>query len=185
MEYAKIIVKNNYEKRGDLVLRSYIRAIRKIHEGRLLDGDDACVYGIVNNGIFHELFTNKVINFDNYIYVTTDEIFDIMMLEEPRRALIEKIIRKVLFNENIDLRFEVSTMEELFIDRVVEMNAYENHLSRIHPYARLNGGDPNNDYDNFFRKIEEAKMIKILDNQKEDEFSGYEILDYAIQYVKK
>ena len=185
MEYAKIIVKNNYEKRGDLVLRSYIRAMRKIHEGRLLDGDNAVIYGVVNNGEFHELFTNRVINHSDYIYVNIDEIFDVAMIDKDRKLLLNKIMRKVLFNEKVNLDFEVSTMEELFSDRTVEIDAYEKRLSRIHPYARLNEGDPNNDYDNFFRKLEEIKEMKRIDNKKEDEFSGYEILDHTIQYVKK
>ena len=30
MKYAKIIIKNNYEKKGDIVLRSYIRALKRV-----------------------------------------------------------------------------------------------------------------------------------------------------------
>ena len=36
MEYVRIVVKDNYEKRGDLVLRSYIRGLKKINANVLL-----------------------------------------------------------------------------------------------------------------------------------------------------
>ena len=93
MEYAKIIVKNNYEQRGDLVLRSYIRALRKVQEGRLLDGDNAAIYGVIGrDGQFYELFTNKVINYDEYVIVTIDEIFDVASMDESRKRMLNKII---------------------------------------------------------------------------------------------
>ena len=63
MSFARIKIKNNYEKRGDLVLRSYIRALKKAKANLLLDGDDAYVYGVVDkNGTFHELFTKETLN---------------------------------------------------------------------------------------------------------------------------
>ena len=81
MEYAKIVVKNNYEKRGDLVLRSYVRALRKIQEGRLLDGDNACIYGVIDDEKkFHELFTNIVIDYDDYVLVYVVEILNLMLM---------------------------------------------------------------------------------------------------------
>ena len=48
MSYAKITVKSDYEKRGDLVLRSYVRGLQKIEADLLLDNDKAYIYGIVD-----------------------------------------------------------------------------------------------------------------------------------------
>ena len=78
MKYAKIVVKNNYEKRGDLVLRSYIRALRKINEERLLDGENALIYGIIDDeNKFHELFTDEIIECP---YIENGKIIDRLLL---------------------------------------------------------------------------------------------------------
>ena len=182
MEYAKIVVKNNYEQKGDLVLRSYIRALRKIHEGKLLDGENASIYGVVdNNGDFHEFFTNKVINYDNYVLVSIDELDDIDMIPNNRKELLKKIMDKVLFNENIELDFEISTIEELAKDRAIEFDAYNNFLSRINPYLRLSESDNQelyNAYDSFAHKIKETKKIKDLSKQAEN-YDDYDVYDYV------
>ena len=181
MEYAKIIVKNNYEQRGDLVLRSYIRALRKTGVGRLLDGENAVIYGVVdNNGRFHEFFTNKVINYDNYVLVSIDELYDVDMIPNNRKELLKKIMEKVLFGENVNLDFEISTIEELAKDRAIEFDAYNSFLSRINPYLRLSESDNQelyNAYDSFAQKIKEIKKIKEL-NKSVDNYDEYAVSDY-------
>ena len=181
MRCAKIVVKNNYEKRGDLVLRSYIRALRKINAGVFLDGDNAVIYGIVDNsGIFHELYTDEVIDYDNYLPVIAEELYRPLDMNEEKKALIKKIINKVLFGKNVDLDIEISTIEELSEDRAIEFDAYNNYLSRINPYQRLNTSNPDslNDYNNFSRKLEEIKVMKELDRQRRD-VDFYSVYDYV------
>ena len=46
MEYAKIIVKGDYNTRGDLVLRSYIRALIKIKAVELLENGRDIEYAL-------------------------------------------------------------------------------------------------------------------------------------------
>ena len=187
MKYAKIIVKNNYEKRGDLVLRSYIRALKKIYETRLIDGENALIYGVIDdNNEFHELFTNEVINYDDYIYVDTVEIFDTLMASDNQKKLLNKIMEKVLFGKDISIDFEISTTEELAKDRTIEFEAYNNYLSRINPYQRLND-NPNlyNNYNNFLYKIEKLNEMKRMDSRTRQEFDEYEVLENPRKLVKK
>ena len=169
MKYTKIIVKSNYEKRGDLVLRSYIRALKKVNANLLLNDDDAIIYGWVDDdGNFYELFTNTAINYDGYVPVQAEEdvsfCHSFTNLSENDINVLRKIIKKVLFNDDsVNLGFEVSSMEDLANDRIVEFNAYDNYLSRINPYPRLseiNGIHSYNDYNSFLRKIEELNKMK-------------------------
>ena len=66
MNYAKIVVKSNYEKRGDLVLRSYIRAIKKLKVNALLcndltsDIEKAYIYGEIKDEDFGDAKYNYV-----------------------------------------------------------------------------------------------------------------------------
>ena len=194
MRYAKIIVKNNYEKRGDLVLRSYIRALKKINESRLLDGDNAVIYGVVNeNGEFHELFTNEIIDFDEYIYVNIEEIFDVAMMPDDRKELLTRVMQKVLFRkERVFLDFEVSSLQDLSDDRYVEMEAYEKGLSGIIPYPRLSENDEQLygvAFDVLALKIRAIKKIRRLDrcsSRDEYDIENYEALPRTKgQYVKR
>lgn len=144
MDYAKIVVKNNYEKRGDLVLRSYVRALKKIGEpGKfLLNGDEALIYGVIDlDGKFHEIFTNNVIDFSGHSSLTKSEYNDLCSifidLTDEEAELLQAIMESVLFEEKRDLGFEVSTMSELSEDRYVEADAFNDFLSGVNPYPRL------------------------------------------------
>ena len=164
MNYAKIVVKDNYEKKGDLVLRSYIRALKKIKSKLLLDGDKAYIYGKIDeNGKFHELFTKEIIDYDNYEAASVDEVLGLVYLPLTQIDQIKKIINNVLFGRNIDFDFEISSIEELAQDRTVEFQAYLNFLSRINPYMRL-GEEENqekyNAYNNFQYKINQLKAMR-------------------------
>lgn len=165
MEYAKIEVKSNYDKRGDLVLRSYVRALKKVEESRLLSGNSAFIYGIVDdNNDFHELFTNEIIDFDDYVYVDFDEIFNVQTMPNNRKELMKKIMEKVLFRkEKIFFDFEISTPEEASMDHYVEMDAYEKHLSDIEPYPHLSPLDDQSymmAYDSLVHKINAIKNMR-------------------------
>ena len=162
MEYAKIIVKSDYEKRGDLVLRTYIRALKAIKpiSDRLLDGDNAFIYGIIDDkGLFHEVFTGEVIDYRDYVSVDEDEMILVCIRNKEEKELFKAINLKTLFNKDIKLGFEISTMDDLAKDRAIESNAYDKFLSRINPYHRLNNGEVE-DCNDFLHKIEELKKMK-------------------------
>ena len=195
MEYSKIIVKNNYEKRGDLVLRSYIRALKRAGKAGelLLNNDEAFIFGVIDlNGNFHEIFTNNIIDYKDYSKLTSDEYNSLcgvfVDLSDEEVELLQAIMKKVLFKEKMDLNFEVSTMEELSQDRAIEASAYDNYLSRINPWQRLNeeNAHTHDDYNNFLRKIEEIKIMRKMDNINEKlEYDEYEVLENPRKLVKK
>ena len=181
MKYAKIIVKNNYEKRGDLVLRSYIRAIKKANAGKLLDGENALIYGVIDdNNNFHELFTNRVINYDNYVPVSIEELVEADIISDNKKALLKKIMDKVIFGERVDVGFEISSMEDLAKDRAVEFAAYDKFLTRINPYLRLSEYDNQdlyNAYNNFLYKVREVMLINGINNEIQN-YDEYDVDRY-------
>ena len=191
MKCAKIIVKSNYEKRGDLVLRSYIRALKKLGVNFLLENDNAIIYGAVDEtGKFYELFSNIIIDYDGYVDITKEEYDELSRfvantsLDEMN--VLRDIMKKVLFNYDIDFNCEISTIEELAKDRAVEFDAYDKFLSVINPYQRLTDDniDSFNDYNNFERKIEAIKKIRKNDsNSIEDD--EYEVLENPKKLIRK
>ena len=93
---------------------------------------------------------------------------------------IKRVIESVIFGKENDFDFEISTMEDLAMDRSVEFDAYNNSLSRINPYFRLGDIDDQkiyNAYNNFTYKIKELtksqKKNKVL-----QEFDEYDINNY-------
>ena len=186
MEYAKIIVKNNYEKRGDLVLRSYIRALQKAKVGKFLDGENAVIYGFVNEeGLFHELYTGEVIDYDDYVEIIAEEMYRAFGLSDVEKELIKKLNEKILFGKDVTIDFEISSMEELAMDRKIEFDAYDIFLSRINPYQRLeNNPRGYNDYNNFSRKIEEIKKMHELD-QRKPSYDEYEVVENPKRLTKR
>ena len=184
MSFARIKVKNNYEKRGDLVLRSYIRALKKVNANLLLDGDDAYIYGVVDkNGTFHELFTKETFKYDYYEIIPLDACLDLTLLSPKRLEKLKLIVEHFIFGHD-DIDFEVSTIEELAEDRAIEFEAYNNGLSRINPYNRLNDNKSYNDYDNFFRKLEESEKM-IEHDLKYTDIDEYEVLENPKRLIRK
>lgn len=187
MNYAKIVVKNNYAKRGDLVLRSYIRALSKIKAELLLDGDSAFIYGIIDEkGKFHELFTKEIIDYEYFTYIPHEEYLELCRLPESEAKEIEKVIANVLFGKARDFDFEISSIEDLARDRAVEFDAYDKFLSRINPYMRLsdNNQELYNAYNNFQYKIDQLKVMRNLDNHTRD-VDLYDIYEYVEEVPKK
>jgi len=161
MNFGKIIVKNDYENKGDLVLRSYVRAMKKSNLTPFIDGDNAVIYGVVKDDtLFHELLTDKVIDYDNIEYLSVDNINKLFGNEPWDINLARNIIRKLIFKEEILLNFEVSTIEEKAEDRAVEFKAYNESLSKVNPYMRLGEEQEDNNYfnyDNFSYKVRVLK----------------------------
>ena len=98
---------------------------------------------------------------------------------------IYKITQCTLFDCDMGIDFEISTMEELAQDRKVEFDAYDMFLSRINPYQRLeNNLQGYNDYNSFSRKIEEIKKMRELD-QKKPSYDEYEVLEKPKKLTKR
>ena len=190
--YAKIIIKNNYEKRGDLVLRSYIRALKKIGKigELLLNGNEAFIFGVVDpNGLFHELFTNNVIDYHDHSKLTNSEygsLCDIFVnISDEESETLKHIMENVLFGEKKDLGFEVSTREELSQDIYVEFDAFNNYLSGINPFQRLLPEEDQsyyNAYNSLYFKVRAHNRMKRLD--KTVGFDEYDIDNYEHPKVK-
>ena len=199
MEFAKIIVKDNYEKRYDLVLRSYLRALRKAGKAGnlLLNGNEAIIYGVLDKeGRFHELFTNIIIYLDEHSSLTQSEYESLCSifidLSDEEALVLQNIMEEVLFNKKSNLPFEVSTSSDLSEDRKIESDAYDRRLSGINPYQRyLPEADQSYymSFNNLQYKVRAINMLQSLDMKNGfDPYSqeNYESLSKTGgQYVKK
>ena len=184
MNYSRIVIKSNYEKRGDLVLRSYIRAVKKLKLNALLCNDllshneKAYIYGeIKEDNKFHEFITDKVIDFDNYELISDEEIEVIRQLPLSKLVQARTVFEHVLFNKPYDGKLEISTMEDLANDRSVEFDGYDKFCSSINPYRRLSSNeDPilYNAYNNFLFKIKMLNRMKKIDTEP-IEYDQYEV----------
>jgi hypothetical protein len=186
MEYVRIVVKDNYEKRGDLVLRSYIRGLKKINANVLLSNsimpgaEKAYIYGEIKDGKFYEFFTNRVIDYDEYEKAPKEDINSITHLPLSNLNMIKEVVEYTIFGKITNIKLEVSTSEELAEDRLVESVAYSNYLSGVRPFRRL--GEVDNDelyngFNNFFYKLKMIKEMKKHD-EIEDGIDDYSIESY-------
>jgi hypothetical protein len=113
MNYAKIIVKNEYENDGDLVLSNYIEAIKKANINILLglnlftNMETAFIFGIIKeDNRFHELFTDRIIDYDNYEIVPEDGVIPLRYLSKEEVVKIRQIMNRVIFTEeNISKKY--------------------------------------------------------------------------------
>lgn len=155
MVVARIVIKENYENKNDLVLRSYVRALRSLGNNPYFDEDKAYIYGTIDDeNAFHELFTNKLIPYDNY-QIIDEKIFkdDFKNLGVEIIYSVSQIIKKLIFNE--DSKYNIVEMEELAKDRAVEFDAYIKNLTSHNPYS-----EPLNGYNNFSFKCNELQKVK-------------------------
>lgn len=147
MKFAKIVLKNNYDKKGDLVLRSLIRAYDAIGVNPvLLYHGEALIIGVVDgkDNLFHEVFTGNVIEYDDFDLISIAEFKSIFMsLTLEKQELIKQVYEKMIFNMKKEDDYSSSEYEKirnLARDREVEFRAYNNGLSFINPYEEpLNG----------------------------------------------
>ena len=156
MKYARIVVKNNYQEKGDLVLRELVRAFRKLKLDSLIINDGIIIPGVVfDKGIVYIPFTEHSFEYHYYEDISEDEFKDIISsLSLEQQYLLNIIIRKYIFKENIEIE-DVSSMEDLSYDRMVELEAFDSGLSTINPYeiGHLN------DYNDFFVKCSESERV--------------------------
>lgn len=156
MFFGKIVVKDNYEKRGDLVFRPLIRAYSALGLDSFFENDDAILLGIIEDNNFYELFTWKKINYSNFEIIDAsrfEEIMSNMPLEKAR--LLKKTINDLIFNKHEEKEITSSSIEELAHDRAIEFQAYDKALTDINPYK-----EPLNGYNDF------AYKCKVLEKRK-------------------
>ena len=136
MVLGKIIVKSDYENKGDLVYRPLVRAYLQNGFINFMQKDKVFLLGIIKNGVFYELFTRKVIPTTKYEEISVHEFKS--LIDSLSEEQIEEL--KMTINDSLSGNDTHSTMEELATDRAVEFDAYNNDLSKINPYAEpLNG----------------------------------------------
>ena len=154
--YAKIIVKNNYESENDLVFRPLIRAYNLLKMNTLLEDDNALLLGVIEDGKFIELFTKKEINNVSYEEIDMlDVYYKIARLSREEVNELCTLYNYLIFNEEARLPYEVSTIEDLAMDRAIEFKAYNDGLTNHNVYS-----EPFNGYNDFNFKLENLNKTK-------------------------
>lgn len=154
MRRAVIPIRYTYAEQGDIVLRKYIRALKKAKLKGLMrfDDDFAYVVGEVDEeGRFIEFFTRREIPYACYMPANKNVVDYIAKITTKEKELLTMIMRWALFNERVYLDFEPSTLEERDSDITEEARAYNLGHSAINPYE----GDVT-DYNNFLVKVKKA-----------------------------
>ena len=148
MKFAKIVVKYDYEEKGDLVFRPLKRAYEKMQFSPLIENNNAILLGIVRDNNFYELFTWKEIPFSKYQEIELEEFYNIIdNFSMDKVSLLKKTINALIFNKNKEIDNSVYAIEELAKDRAIEFDAYDNDLTSINPY-----NEPLNGYNDFSYK---------------------------------
>lgn len=155
MVVARIVIKEKYEKKNDLVLRSYVRALRNIGDNPYIEDDKAYLYGIIgDDNKFHELLTGEIIYYSNYEFLDENELKKSMdSVSVNVIYAISQIIKNIIFNKNS--QYDILEMEELAKDRAIEFDAYIKELISHNPYS-----EPFNGYNNFAFKCSEIQKVK-------------------------
>ena len=153
MELAKIIVKSNYEKKGDLVFRPLIRMLNKCDLSGIVNDNETIILGLVQDDIFYEFTTWKPIHNASYKIISMEEfncIIDNISVDNLHQ--LRTIINAMVFNKNDNINFDASMIEDLAKDRGIEFNAYNQDLSNINPYE-----EPYDGYNDFLYKCKKLK----------------------------
>ena len=145
MFLGKIVVKNNYEKKGDLVYRPLVRAYANNGLDSFIENDRVVLLGIVKDNVFYEIFTWKPIYYSHYEKIDINELDSyISNISVENVKLLKKTINSFIFNKTDGFDYDTSSIEELAKDRAIEFNAYDHDLTDINPYE-----EPLNGYNDF------------------------------------
>lgn len=172
--FAKIIVKNDYQKKGDLVFRPLLRAYNEIGAEALMERGNALLIGMVDrDGIFHELFTGNEFYCANYKEMDMGDIYEITRdLPKGINQKINNVINSLIFKKKVEIKpndgivyeginapdyqDELQKIKENDEDLKVEARAYENGLSLINPYDKENL----NGYRDFLYKVSKLNELE-------------------------
>ncbi len=156
MVFGKIVVKEKYEREDDLVFRPLVRAFRKIDADSFLTDNGCIIIGVIRDGQFFELFTWRMIPYAQYEEIETEEFFKIIDgLSLDQLKIIKRVIRSCVFNDDVNMTFSASTIEELARDRAVEFDAFVHDLTPINPYE-----EPYEGYNDFAYKCKKLQKVK-------------------------
>ena len=156
MVLARIIVKNEYEEKGDLVFRPLIRSFIENGISLIVDNNKAMILGLVQDDVFYELSTWKPIHYSGYEIISSEEFGKIIdNLSVENLHVLRKIINELVFYKNDDMHINPGMIEELARDRGIEFTAYNESLSIINPYE-----EPYNGYNDFMYKCQVLEDMK-------------------------
>lgn len=172
--FAKVIVKNDYQKKGDLVFRPLLRAYNEIGVKALIERGNALLVGMVDrDGIFHELFTGNEFFCADYKEMDVGDIYEIKKeLSSEDIVNIQNVINRLIFKKKVDVKQddtivyegvnapdyqdELQKIKENDEDLKVEAKAYQNGLSLIDPYDKENL----NGYRDFLYKVSKLNELE-------------------------
>lgn len=162
MFFAKIVVKNNYKEKGDLVYRPLLRVYAKLKTAYNVMDDDVPLLGFVVDNDFFELTTWRKIPDAEYVIISKEEFETIISnLKIENLRLLRELIEFSIFNESSKIDYGISTIEDLILDRKIDYDAFNNFLTDINPYE-----ESISEYNNFVHRC------MILKNMKEDNAYG-------------
>lgn len=154
--YAKIIVKNNYESENDLVFRPLVRAYNLIGSKTLIENGNALILGVIIDNKFYELFTKKEINCDFYEDMSLlDVYYKVAAITKEESDNLHEVYNTLLFGEKSNISDNISTIEDLAMDRAIEFKAYNDGLTNHNVYS-----EPFNGYNDFNFKLENLNKTK-------------------------
>lgn len=176
MFFAQIVIKDDYEEKGDLVFPRLIREFKENGLDALMKHGEGFLMGIVTkNGVFHEWFTGAEISFPKYENLDYGDVYQILLsLGKEKTSIAKDVIENILFNrekindiayEDVNSGLAIYPNEQNNIidrssDRMKEQIAFERGLSPINPYD-----DP--EYNNFLHKCNIiGEMIRKMEDEK-------------------
>lgn len=156
MIFAKINVKKEYEKRGDLVFRPLARVYEKIGTAYSTKDSVVPLIGIIYKGEFYELTTWKKIEKAYYEIISFEE-FEMILnnLKLENLKLLRKLINYSVFREPSKFDYGISSIEDLAKDRWIDFEGYNNDLTNVNPYQ-----EPLNGYNDFVYKCKMKKLME-------------------------
>ena len=144
-EVVRILIKDHYDKKEDLVSRPLVRAYKKLNSeniNKFITDGGIYLYGFIEDGIIRELVTQQVIDLNNMEYeiVNSSDVLSIMKsLTTKEIQRIYALISKYVFGASVEIDFvEVSTLEEKAKDRAYLFDEYNNNLTALNPYDKVN-----------------------------------------------
>lgn len=156
MAYAKVNIKGNYKEQGDLVFRPLLRAYQKLGIIDMQKDESIPLIGIAYNDEFYEFTTWKKMDNVDFQIISREEFISLLkMIKIENISLLRMMINQIVFYEGTGMEQEISSMEDLALDRRIDFEGYNNNLTNINPYQ-----EPLNGYNDFGYK---CKMKKKMD----------------------
>ena len=138
---VKVLIKDHHDKINDFISGPFVRAFNKLKNNNMkkfVDANGVYLYCCLENGILHDIFTQRKIDADEFTYeiVPSSDLTNIIKgLSKEEIGMVDALIKKFIFGDDIHIDFvNVLSMEELASDRALMFKDYNNGLSLINPY---------------------------------------------------